>query len=61
MQIPTLVRRYTLIFLRYLFARDVFHILWLWHSVVFDYNYCCDTLQVNGDQLGYRAVMHGHV
>jgi len=39
MQIPTLVRRYTLIFLRYLFARDVFHILWLWHSGVFDYKY----------------------
>jgi len=29
------------------------HILWLWHSGLFDYTYCCNTPQVNADQLNF--------
>jgi len=52
MQIPALVRRFTLIYIRCLFACDlsVFHILWLWQNGLFDYKYCFNTSQVNANQ-----------
>jgi len=49
----------------------VFHILWLWHSGLFDYEHCCNTPQVNTDRLVLQwcmvmwplsiAMLHSHV
>jgi len=53
MQIPTLVWKFTLIFLRYLFACDlIFRIMLLWQSGLFDCKYCRNTHHINADQLG---------
>ena len=52
MQIPTSVHRFGLIFLRYLFVQSVLDILQLWNSGLFDCKHCCNTPQVNTDQLG---------
>jgi len=32
----------------------LFHILWLWHSGLFDYKSCCNTPHVNAHQLGFN-------
>jgi len=62
MQIPTLVRRFTLIFLIYLIARDLSFAFCDSDTVAFfDYKYCCNTPQVNANQLRQLAVTQGHV
>jgi len=44
---------YVCVFLRYLFARDLSFTFCDSDTVAFfDYKYCCNTPQVNGDQLG---------
>jgi len=61
MQIPTLVRRFTSIFLRYLLARDLPSTFYDFDTVAFLIISTVSTAQVNADQLGQLALVNGHV
>jgi len=61
MQIPTLVRRFTSIFLRYLLARDLPSTFCDFDTVAFLIISTVSTAQVNADQLGQLSLVNGHV